>query len=127
MGFAIGEDRLVDVLPEGFRNAVLARPRLYVVPLGGAAQARVLELARSWIREGVPVEVEVSGRSLKAALKRADREAFRMVAMLGEDELRAGTVAVRDLAEGSQRSLPVTAGPGGWRGLDRVVRAADVS
>jgi histidyl-tRNA synthetase len=118
VGFAIGEDRLVDVLPATFRSAVLAQPRLYVIPLGPLAQQRVLEITLGWIREGVPVEVEVSGRSLKAALKRADREGFRMVAMLGEDELRAGTVSVRDLTAGSQSSLAVAAVPQWWRGLD---------
>jgi histidyl-tRNA synthetase len=127
VGFAIGEDRLVEVLPAPFREAVLARPRLYVVPLGPQAQDRVLELAMAWIREGVPVEVEVAGRSLKAALKRADREGFRMVAMLGEDELRAGTVSVRDLAGGSQSSIDVAAVPQWWRRLDTAVPAADAS
>jgi histidyl-tRNA synthetase len=117
VGFAIGEDRLIKVLPAGFREAVLARPRLYLVPLGEAAQERVLELARSWVREGVPVEVEVSGRSLKAALKRADREGFRVVAMLGENELAGGSVLVRDLAAGSQSSLPAAALPQWWHEL----------
>lgn len=117
VGFAIGEDRLIKVLPAAFREAVLAKSRLYLVPLGAAAQGQVLELARSWVREGVPVEVEVSGRSLKAALKRADREGFRAVAMLGEDELRAGSVSVRELTAGSQISVPVAALPGWWHKL----------
>ena len=123
VGFAIGEDRLVEVLPARFKEAVLAQPRLYLVPLGSAARERVLELARDWIREGVAVEVEVSGRSLKAALKRADREGFRVVAMLGDDELQDGTISVRDLAEGSQRSLPAAAVPAWWRELETAARA----
>jgi histidyl-tRNA synthetase len=117
VGFAIGEDRLIKVLPATFKQAVLGRPRLYLVPLGAAAQGQVLALARSWVREGVPVEVEVAGRSLKAALKRADREGFRAVAMLGEDELRLGSVSVRDLTAGSQTSLPFAALPQWWHKL----------
>jgi histidyl-tRNA synthetase len=117
VGFAIGEDRLVEVLPERFRDAALARPAVYLVPLGEAAQAAVLELARGWVREGVPVEVEITGRSLKAALKRADRDGFRVVAMLGDDELAAGTVTVRDLAAASQTSVPFAGVPAFWREL----------
>ncbi len=117
VGFAIGEDRLIEVLPASFRNAVLSQPKLYLVPIGEAAQERVLEIARDWVREGVPVEVEVSGRSLKAALKRADREGFRVVAMLGDDELRAGLVSVRDLTAASQSTLQFTALPQWWREL----------
>jgi histidyl-tRNA synthetase len=67
----------------------------------------------------VSVEVEVTGRSLKAALKRADREGLRVVAMLGEDELREGTVSVRDLASGTQLSLAPAAVPEWWRGVER--------
>jgi histidyl-tRNA synthetase len=119
VGFAIGEDRLIKVLPAAFREAVLSRPRLYVVPLGEAAQQRALELARSWVREGVQVEVEVSGRSLKAALKRADRERFRAVVMLGEDELRDGSVSVRDLTTSTQTSIKLSALPAWWRELAR--------
>ena len=52
------------------------------------------------------VEVELGGRSLKAALKRADREGFRAVAIVGEDELQKDSVSVRDLAAGSQTSVP---------------------
>jgi histidyl-tRNA synthetase len=119
VGFAIGEDRLIKVLPAAFREAVLSRPRLYLVPLGEAAQQRALELARSWVREGVQVEVEVSGRSLKAALKRADRERFRAVVMLGEDELRDGSVSVRDLTTSTQTSIKLSALPAWWRELAR--------
>jgi histidyl-tRNA synthetase len=117
VGFAIGEDRLIEVLPTSFREVVLSQPKLYLVPIGDAAQERVVGLARDWVREGVPVEIEVSGRSLKAALKRADREGFRVVAMLGDDELRAGLVSVRDLVAGSQSTLQFAALPPWWREL----------
>ncbi len=117
VGFAIGEDRLVEVLPAGFRDTVLARPTLYVVPLGAAAEDRALELARGWVRAGVPVEIEITRRSLKAALKRADRDGFRAVAMVGDDELASGTATVRDLAAGSQTAVPFGDVPAWWRTL----------
>ncbi|MGV8040572.1 MAG: histidine--tRNA ligase [Thermoanaerobaculaceae bacterium] len=115
-GFAIGEDRLVDVLPEAFKARVLGLRRLYLVPLGAAAQAEALRLARDWTRAGVVMEVELTGRSIKAALKRADKEGFAAVAILGDDELAAGTVAIRDLAVSSQEVMTPTAVPGWWAG-----------
>jgi len=117
VGFAIGEDRLVEVLPAGFRDTVLARPALYVVPLGAAAEDRALEIARGWVRAGVPVEIEITRRSLKAALKRADRDGFRAVAMLGDDELKAGTATVRDLTAGSQTAVAFSEVPAWWLAL----------
>lgn len=115
-GFAIGEDRLIDVLPDEFKARVLGLQRLYLVPLGGAAQADALRLARDWTRAGVVMEVELTGRSLKAALKRADKEGFAAVAILGDDELAAGTVAIRDLATSSQEVMSPAAVPGWWTG-----------
>ena len=40
VGFAIGEDRIVEVLPARFREVVLTRSAVYVVPLGDAARGR---------------------------------------------------------------------------------------
>jgi histidyl-tRNA synthetase len=92
----LGEDRLVDLLPTAFKDRVLGQKRLYVVPLGEAAQIEVLRLARDWTRAGVRLEVELTGRSLKAALKRADREGFRVVAIVGDDELAEAAIGAHD-------------------------------
>ena len=119
LGFAIGEDRLVDVLPEAFRVRVLAQPSVLLVPLGDAAQRRALAVAREWVRAGVRLEVEASGRSLKAALRKADRDGVRIVAILGEEELAAGQTTVRDLARGEQHQMPPGAFPGWFSALLR--------
>jgi histidyl-tRNA synthetase len=92
--------------------------------MGAAAENRALELARGWIRGGVPVELEITGRSLKAALKRADRDGFRAVAMLGDDELKAKTVTVRDLAAGNQSAVPFADLPAWWQALPPAREAA---
>jgi len=117
VGFAVGEDRLIEILPERFRQTVLAQPRLYLVPLGASARERALELARAWVRAGVTLEIEVAGRSLKAALKRADKDGFRAVLMLGDDEMRTGVVTARDLKSGAQETLPHDRVPAWWRAL----------
>lgn len=121
MGFAVGEDRLVEVLPESFRAAVLERPRVYLLPLGDTPTVHVLAHARAWVRAGVPLELEVTGRSLRAGLKRAAKEGFTAVAILGEEELAAGEVTVRELASGEQRRVGLAALPAWWharRGKD---------
>ncbi len=114
-GFAIGEDRLVEILPDSFRAASLAQPRLYVVPLGDEARARALALARGWVRAGVAVEIEVTSRSLKAAMRRAGKEGMAGVAILGDDELARGVVNVRDLVRRRDLELSPDAVPEWWR------------
>lgn len=119
VGFAVGEDRLVDVLPEAFRSAHMGREAVYLVPLGDRARAEALRLGRDWVRAGLKVELELAGRSLKAAMKRADREGFPVVAILGDTELDAGSVALRDLAHSVQEVVTLDAVVGWWRERQR--------
>ena len=117
VGFAIGEDRLVEVLPAGFAVGVLARPRLLLVGLGDAAQDALLPLAVAWQRQGVEVELELGSRSLKGALRRADKDGMRAVAILGDEELAAGEITVRDLGQSAQHRIAVAALPAWWHAL----------
>ena len=105
VGFAIGEDRLVDVLPEPFRRAVLEVPFVAVVPIGPAAAAAGQRLAGRLREAGIRAEVEVSGRSLRAALKWAAKIGARAAVLVGEEEAARGEAAVRDMARGEQRTV----------------------
>jgi histidyl-tRNA synthetase len=106
IGFAIGQDRLIHVLPEEFRRSVLPPPPVVVVAVGEVGFGEALELAEELRSRGVPAIAELSSRSLKAALKRADRLGSRHAVLLGDDELAAGEVTVKDLKSGEQRRLP---------------------
>ena len=105
IGFAIGQDRLIDVLPEATRVRALAAPPAVVIPAGGATVEQAMALAEELRQSGAAAIVELSGRSVKAALKVADRRGARFALLLGEDELASGTVTLRDLANGEQESV----------------------
>jgi histidyl-tRNA synthetase len=105
IGFAIGEDRLLDVVPEAFRKRSVPAPALLVVPVGEVPAAEVLSLCEEIRQGGRRCLGELTGRSLKANLKRADRLGARYVLILGEEELASGSVTVRDLAAGTQRRV----------------------
>jgi histidyl-tRNA synthetase len=106
IGFAIGEDRLIDVLPESFRQSVLPKAPVLVATLGDVAFAEALAVAEELRAAGVPVVTELSARSAKSVLKRADRLQARQVVLLGDDEMAAGEVTIKDLASGEQRRVP---------------------
>ncbi len=105
IGFAIGEDRLVDVLPAGFRDRVLGVRPVVVLPAADGAETAAMELARSLVEHGLEVRNEVTGRSLKAGLKWAAKVGARTVVILGADELAAGEATVRDMDSGEQRRV----------------------
>jgi histidyl-tRNA synthetase len=106
IGFAIGEDRLIHLLPASFRERAAGPPAVYVVAVGAVPAVEALALAEELRRQGVAALAELSTGSLKAALRRADRLGARRVALLGEEEIASGELTVRDLAAGTQSRLP---------------------
>ncbi len=102
IGFAIGQDRLIDILPEAFDAGCSAEPPVHLVAAGEVDPVALLELGEELRTAGLAVETEVGGRSVKAALKRADKAGARWMVLAGEDELGRGEVALRDLALGEQ-------------------------
>jgi len=107
VGFAIGEDRLIEVLPAAFRERVLGRRPVVVLPVGEAAAATTLAVVRALAVRGVAAHAEVTGRSLKAGLKWAGKLGARAVVIVGGDELAKGAVVVRDLDRGEQQAVPI--------------------
>ncbi len=107
VGFAIGEDRLIEVLPAAFRERVLGQRPVVVLPVGEAAAATTLAVVRALAVRGVAAHAEVTGRSLKAGLKWAGKMGARAVVIVGGDELAKGAVVVRDLDRGEQQAVPI--------------------
>jgi histidyl-tRNA synthetase len=106
IGFAIGEDRLIEVLPKPFRDEALSATLVAVAAVPPVSAAEAVTLAEELRSESLPAIAELTDRSVRSALKRADRAGVRWVVLIGEEELAKGTVTVRDLEQGSQETLP---------------------
>jgi histidyl-tRNA synthetase len=104
-GFAIGEDRLIEVLPESFRRKVLETRPIAILPLDEGSSAAAMALAREWAVRGVEARVEVTGRSLKAGLKWAGKISARAAVIIGERERDEGSAVVRHLDRGEQETV----------------------
>jgi len=104
VGFALGVDRtLLACDAEGVFDGPTQRPDVFVVDLTGGAEALALvdELASAGIR----ADRSYDNRSVKAQLKAANRADARLAVIVGDDELDAGTVQVKDLESGDQRAM----------------------
>jgi histidyl-tRNA synthetase len=100
-GFAIGLERILDLL-EAHGKTHLTRPAcVYLAVLGAAAQREGLALGESLRAEieDLNLIVNSGGGSLKVQLRRADRAGARLALILGDDELAAGVVTVKYLRE----------------------------
>ena len=58
-------------------------------------------------QKGIRTDIDYLGRSLKAQMRFADKLGARFVLILGEDELRNGSVTVRDMARSEQWREPL--------------------
>ncbi len=103
IGWAAGIERLsmlIDQLPAGPRTVV-------VVPLGGGMEVEALKLATELRASGHHVDYGYKGK-VGQRLKRASQNNALFAIMLGEDELAAGKVVLRDLDAGEQQEIART-------------------
>ncbi|MBV5243985.1 MULTISPECIES: histidine--tRNA ligase [Mycolicibacterium] len=103
IGFGLGVDRtLLALRAEGKAAGETARVDVYAVPLGADAKVRLAVLAAQLRAAGVRVDVAYGDRSLKGAMKGADRSGASIALVAGDRDLEAGTVGVKSMATGEQ-------------------------
>jgi len=105
IGFAIGEDRLVMSLQESAETAV-NKPDVYIAPLGAGMNAEAAKLARELRRKNCIVELGDENFRLKKSLETASRLGARYALIVGENEVKTGAFALKNLASGEQVSVP---------------------
>lgn len=71
---------------------------IYIIPIGTVKQA--LFLARTLRNEGNRVEVELSGKKVRKAMERANKENVSKVIVLGEDEVSNNQYQLRNMNTG---------------------------
>jgi len=101
IGFAIGLERLASLLKSS-ADQLISSPKVFIAVLGDAAAREGLALALRLRLKGLWVELGYAGNSLKSQMRRADRLAADYTLILGEDEIRAGIVTWKRLANGVQ-------------------------
>ena len=97
IGFALGLERLIELLSLQDSPVADTAPQVYVAVAGAAQTALALTLAETLRTQGLRVELHCGGGNLGNQLKRADRSGARFALILGESEQAAGTVTVKDL------------------------------
>ncbi len=106
VGFGIGVDRvLLACRAEGLMPAAPGRVEVFGVPLGDAARDHLVGLAGALRRAGIRVDLAYGSRGLKGAMKAADRSGARLALVLGDRDLEAGVVQLKDLLSGAQEPV----------------------
>ncbi|HGS4860964.1 TPA: histidine--tRNA ligase [Vibrio cholerae] len=107
VGFAMGLERLVLMMETLGNTDVRRSVDVYMVTAGEGTMMAGMKLAEQ-LREQVPglrVITHFGGGNFKKQFKRADKVGAAIALVLGEDEVAAQTVVVKDLAGGEQNTV----------------------
>ncbi len=108
VGTSFGADRIYDVLQETnkFPAALGGSVRLLFANFGEKEAMHCLKLLRAVRAAGIAAELYPDAVKMAKQFKYADDKGIAYVAVIGESEMQAGTIALKDMKSGEQRSIP---------------------
>lgn len=107
VGFAIGLERLIHLLPNLNSARSLSIPDIYFMTIGDIAIQKGLIFAE-YLRTELPVIsviLDVSGDGIKSQFKRADKSEARFALILGDDEVKSGTFVIKNLRKKNPQEI----------------------
>jgi histidyl-tRNA synthetase len=99
IGFAMGVERVVELLTQAGSAPPAVAPDIYIVVNGERAEREALRLAEL-LRDALPgrgVLLNLGGGNFKTQFRRADRSGAQLALILGDEELDRGVAAVKPL------------------------------
>jgi histidyl-tRNA synthetase len=99
IGWALGQERIVELLRVQGVNAAANAPDVYFVIAGQSAEAEGLRLSEK-LRDNVPgirIETNCGGGSFKSQMKRADKSGAAYALILGDTETERRIVGLKSL------------------------------
>ncbi|NOY69280.1 MAG: histidine--tRNA ligase [Deltaproteobacteria bacterium] len=107
IGFAVGMDRLVEVITAS-RDVSLHGPDLFVALIGESAVKLGSKWACGLSTAGIKTETDFTSKSLKALMRRAGRLGASYVLIAGDNELASGEAILRNMKAKTQTPVPLT-------------------
>lgn len=102
IGFALGLDRLVMVLPEERSGEWKWKPELFLAYMGEAEFRKAIDISRQLRHQGHACYLDFSEGSLKSQMRLANKLNAEHVLILGENELASGRYSIKRLSDSQQ-------------------------
>jgi len=100
IGFALGIERVVDLLLQAARVPAAKRADAYVI-VNGTDSCAAIQMAEA-LRDALPhrrIEFNLGGGNFKAQFRRADRSGALLALICGDEEMGRGVVAMKPLRQ----------------------------
>ena len=104
IGFAIGIERLVLLLPE---KEPRRQTQVFLAALGEEPRRKAFSLAQEMRRADIRVDLDYEGKSLKSQMRKADKMRSPYVLILGEEEVKNHRAILRNMATKDQEEIPL--------------------
>jgi histidyl-tRNA synthetase len=111
VGMAMGLERIIALVEAHAKLPIAPTPDFYLVVLGDAAEKVGLSFVET-IRNIAPTKLvfyHLGGGDIKAQMKKADKSGAEFVLVLGDDEVRDGTVTIKRLQRAGVSSISTAA------------------
>jgi histidyl-tRNA synthetase len=107
VGISFGADRIYDVLNELdlFDEKMLATTKLMFVNFGGEEEKYSLPLLAKIRKMGIAAEIYPEAHKMKKQMSYANNKSIPFVAIVGEEEREKGTVSLKNMQSGEQKTL----------------------
>lgn len=107
IGFAIGMERVIELLKAQRTSTRMKSQKIFIAPLGEKALGEAVKLAQSLRDAGCVVDLDYEGKSLKSQMRYADKIGASHVVILGENELKKKMAILRDMTSQQQQEVPL--------------------
>ncbi len=106
VGISFGADRIYDVMLSlnRFPETLAASTRVLFLNFGPAEERHCLTLLNDWRASGIPSELYPDQVKVKKQMEYANRKSIPFVVFIGKDEIEQGTVTLKNMSTGEQRS-----------------------
>ncbi|MFJ8412220.1 histidine--tRNA ligase [Bacillus paramycoides] len=105
VGISFGLDVIYTALQK--QETIASTADIFIIPLGTELQC--LQIAQKLrATTSLKIELELAGRKLKRALNYANKENIPYVLIIGEEEITAETVVLRNMKEGTEVKIPLS-------------------
>ena len=107
LGFAAGLERIILNLKEyNIPVPALSKPQLFIAYIGNDAKDQAVKLASRLRQAGIGVIEAIGSKSLKSQLRQANNLGVHHTVIIGDQEVKTGTVILRDMTNAQQETVP---------------------
>ncbi len=106
-GFSFGVSRLLSALERLEALETVSRPPVFISVFDKALLGEYFKMAEDIRHAGIRAEVYVGTGNVTKQMKYADRRGIQFAIIMGEDEMNAGQVTIKDLWLGAEKAKAI--------------------